>query len=190
MIESPFEGRAKIYRTGNSLEFQIPTKKNWFIIFFLSIWMCGWFMGESFAIGQVFSNDTPLFANLFLLVWLVGWTVGGFFAIAMLLWTVAGQEIIKVDNGILELGRQIFSFKKSKKYHINEIRFMRINPSAENDIWSTGYQRNFFGLKGGVLKLDYGLKTLKFGGGIDEAEGRLIIETLKLNPNFKESNFG
>lgn len=53
-----------------------------------------------------------------------------------------------------------------------------------------GYQRNLFGLKGGVLKFDYGLKTLKFAGGIDEAEGRLLIETLRINSNFKEPNFG
>lgn len=52
-----------------------------------------------------------------------------------------------------------------------------------------GYQRNLFGLKGGVLKFDYGLKTLKFASGIDEAEGRLIIETFKINPNFTEQNF-
>ena len=34
-----------------------------------------------------------------------------------------------------------------------------------------------------------GLQTLKFCAGIDEAEGRVLIEALKVNPNFKEVNF-
>ena len=190
MIETPSNGRAKIFKNGNSIEFQIPAKKNWFIIIFLTAWLGGWFMGETFAIGELFNSDTPVFANAFLLFWLTGWTVGGLFAITILLWSIAGQEIIKIENGILEIGRQIFSLKRIKKYQITELRHLSINPTADNDVWGMGYQRNLFGLKGGVLKFDYGLKTLKFGGGIDEAEGRLIIETLKLNPNFKETNFG
>lgn len=190
MIETPFNGRAKIFRNGNNIEVQIPTKKNWFVIIFLTAWMGGWFMGESFAITTLFFGDTPLLANAFLLFWLTGWTVGGLFCITILLWSIAGQEIIKVENGVIEIGRQIFSLKRSKKYHINEVRQLSINPTFDNDVWGMGYQRNLFGLKSGVLKFDYGLKTLKFAGGIDEAEGRLLIETLKINPNFKEPNFG
>lgn len=190
MIEKPFNGRAKIFKNGHSIEFQIPTKKNWFIIIFLTVWLGGWFMGETFALAQIFSNDSPAFADAFLLIWLTGWTIGGLFAITILLWSVAGQETIRVDNGILEIGRHIFNLKWTKKYEIAELRHLTINQTADNDIWGMGYQRNLLGLKGGILKFDYGLKTLKFGGGIDEAEGRLIIETLKLNPNFKEINFG
>ena len=142
-------------------------------------------MGESFAIMQLFNDETPLFANAFLLFWLTGWTVGGFFAITTLLWLLSGQEIIRVDNGVIEIGRQIFDFKRSKMYHINEVKHLSINPNSDNDIWGMGYQRNFFGLRGGVLKFDYGLKTLKFAGGIDEAEGRLLISVFKVNPNFQ-----
>ena len=189
MIETPSNGRAKLIKNGHTIEIQIPTKKNWFLIIFLSVWMGGWFMGETFAITQLFNDETPLFANTFLLFWLTGWTVGGIFAVTILLWSVAGREIIRVENGIIEIGRQIFDFKRSKMYHINEIKHFSINPTFDNDIWGLGYQRNLFGLKGGVLKFDYGMKTLKFGGGIDEAEGRLLIDAFKVNPNFKETNF-
>jgi len=191
MIETPSNGRAKIFKNGNNLEVQIPTKKNWFVIIFLTAWMGGWFIGETFAITTLFFGDTPFFANAFLLFWLTGWTVGGLFCITILLWSIAGQEIIKIENGIIEISKQIFSLKRSKKYHIDEVRHLTINPTSDNDMWGMGYQRNLFGLKGGgVLKFDYGLKTLKFAGGIDEAEGRLMIETLKMNSNFKEQNFG
>lgn len=104
------------------------------MIIFLTAWLGGWFMGETFAITTLFFGDTPLFANAFLIFWLTGWTVGGFFCITILLWSIAGQEIIKVENGVIELGRQLFSLKTSKKYHINDVRHLTINPTSDNDI--------------------------------------------------------
>lgn len=190
MIETPSNGRARIFKNGNNIEVQIPTKKNWFLMIFLTAWLGGWFMGETFAITTLFFGDTPVLADAFLLFWLAGWTVGGIFCIAILLWSIAGQEIIKVENGVIELGRRIFNLTKSKKYHIHDIRYLTINPAPDYDIWGMGYQRSMFWLKGGVLKFDYGLKTLKFAGGIDEAEGRLLIQVLRTNPNFNETNFG
>lgn len=191
MIETPANGRAKVYKNGNNIEVQIPTKKNWFVITFLMVWMGGWFIGEVSVITVLFTNDTPLFANVFLLFWLTAWTIGGLFTMRTILWLIAGLEIIKVEDGILEIGRQILNFKKTKKYQITEVRYLAINPVSINDIWGMGSQRNIFSFNNnGVIKFDYGLKTLKFGGGIEEAEGRLLIETLKLNPNFSETNFG
>ncbi len=146
-------------------------------------------MGLSSVLGALVMDDQPIFANAFLFVWLIGWIIGGFFVIATLLWSIAGLELIKVDGGILEIGKEIFNIKRSKKYQIDEIKHLAISPNVLNDVWGLGHQRNFFGLSGGTVKFDYGLKTFKFGAGIDEAEGRLLIESFKLNPNFKESNF-
>lgn len=131
MIESPSNGRAKIFKNGNTIEVQIPAKKNWFIIIFLTAWLGGWFMGETFVISTLFFGETPLFANVFLLFWLTGWTVGGLFCISILLWSIVGQEIVRAENGVIEIGRQIFSLKKSKKYHINDVRQLAINPTSQ-----------------------------------------------------------
>lgn len=190
MIETPFQGQARILKSGNTLEVKIPTKKNWPVIIFLTAWMGGWVMGEIFAISTLFFGSTPLLANAFLLFWLTGWTVGGLFFISVLLWMVAGKEIIKIENGIIEIGREVFSLKRSKKYHIHEVRHLCINISPENDLLGLGYQKSLFGLKGGILKFDYGMKTLQFANNIDEAEARLLIATFKTNLNFKEENFG
>lgn len=66
---------------------------------------------------------------------------------------------------------------------------MSLNPSRGNNIRETRNKGTIFFQNRGVLKFDYGLATLKFGDGIDEAEGRLLIELFKVNPNFKEKNF-
>lgn len=190
MIETPSQGQATITQAGNSLQVLIPTRKNWFAIIFLTAWMGGWVMGEVFAITTLFFGSTPLLANAFLLFWLTGWTVAGLFCVTILLWTIAGQEIIKVENGILEVGRQVFSLKRSKQYLLREVRHLGLGTSLEDGLIGMGYQKNFFGLKGGILQFDYGLKTIKFANSIDEAEARSLISIFKANPNFKGENFG
>lgn len=188
MIEKPSTGRAEIYKNGHSIEIHIPTKKSWPAVIFLMAWLGGWLMGEVTAISQIFDEDSPGFAKAFLFVWITMWTVGGGFALVVLLWLVAGREVIVVDSGILEIGRQVFNLKRSKKYDIKLIRHLAINPTAGVEV-RDNRQRVPLG-KGGVLKFDYGLKTVKFGGNIEEAEGRLLIEAFKVNPNFRETNFG
>jgi hypothetical protein len=189
MLEKPSNGRSEIFNNGQRLEIVIPSKKNWFLVIFLSAWLCGWLMGESFAITQLFDSETPLFANAFLIVWLTLWTIGGAFAITILFWMVIGKEKLLVDSNVLEIGKHIFSFKISKKYDINEVKHLATNPAHENDFWGMNYQRSLLGVKSGALKFDYGLKTIKFASAIEEAEGRLILDLFKKNSNFRESNF-
>jgi len=53
----------------------------WGVVAFLIFWLCGWAMGEVFALGALFSGGTPWPVKLFLLVWVVFWTIGGLAAI-------------------------------------------------------------------------------------------------------------
>jgi hypothetical protein len=190
MIEKPSSGRAKFLKNGNSVEVIIPTKTNWFIVIFYTFWLGGWVMGEVLVFEQLRSNDLPAEARPFLLFWIAGWTIGGLYAITLLLWTLAGQETVKVENGILEIGKQIFKLKRTKKYDTREVRHFAINVDSSTDMWSMTNLSGFFSRKNGVLKFDYGSKTFKFGTGIEEAEGRILLEAFKLNPNFAASNFG
>lgn len=155
----------------------------------MGTWLVGWFMGESFAIGTLMNGDTPIFANTFMLFWLTGWTIGGAFAITMLFWLLVGVERISIEHKTLEIGKHIFSLKRTKKYDLNSVMNIAINPQPSNDFFGMNQSQNFFGLKGGVLKFDYGMKTIRFAGGIEEAEGRMLIDSLKENSNFNEKNF-
>ncbi len=46
---------------------------------------------------------------------------------------------------------------------------------------------DFWGLTGGKLKFDYGLKTIKFGNGIDEAEAKHLIDEIKRRGYYKNN---
>lgn len=189
MIEKPTNGRARINQDINSLNISIPSKKNWFIIIFMTAWMGGWVMGEAFAIRTIFNSDTPIIANAFLLFWLVGWTVGGAFVIYTISWQLVGREIINVERGLLRIEKSVKGIGRKKVYDINSIQNIDINPTQDFGIWGGNYNLNLFGMKGGKIKFDYGMKTIKFANDIDEAEARMIIEKLKGNTNLKEDNF-
>jgi hypothetical protein len=49
----------------------------WVIVAFLTFWLCGWAVGEGFAIWALFFSGTPWPVKLFLLFWLTLWTFGG-----------------------------------------------------------------------------------------------------------------
>jgi hypothetical protein len=52
-MEKPYNGRAIFQDNVTELQIVIPAKRNWFVIIFLGAWLCGWFMGESFALASV-----------------------------------------------------------------------------------------------------------------------------------------
>lgn len=187
MIEQPSAGRAKIYRDGDTIEITIASKKNWFSIIFLTAWLGVWFMGEFSALERVFNQNTDTTPISLLIFWLVGWTMGGLLIIVILLWFIGGEEIITVDNGVLELGRQIFGLGPIKLYQITDIKQMTVSPTRDKDQW--GNSRGRYLIKSGLIEFDYGLKTIKFGGEFDLAEARALVATFKLNKNFTETNF-
>ena len=61
----------------------------------------------------------------------------------------------------------------------------------ENPLYSAwGRRADFSGLYNtGVIRFDYGLKTVQIAGGIDEAEASHIIEQLKSRRLLTDKNF-
>jgi hypothetical protein len=106
---------------------------------------------------------------------LVEWTVGGCVAIYIWLWNVAGHEIISLTPTSLTIRRDILGFGRSKEYDLPSVRNLRIDPWPENTNLTSRTQL----LVGGTIAFDYGAKTFRFGGGVDEAEASHLIELLK-----------
>jgi len=189
MIEQPFSGRATLDFNGRSLKISIPSRKNAFIILFFCVWLVGWFFGEKSALTEILRSEN-IAANGFLLFWLIGWTIGGLFALAILLWTAFGEEIITFDDRILQVGKGFFNFSfRTKKYETKHLKNLVLNPSSGGDINSLFSQKkigDFWGITGGKISFDYGMKTIKFGIGIDEAEARHIISEIKRLNLYKE----
>jgi len=191
-MERPYSGRSIIIETMHGLSIEIPPKRNWFVIIFLTGWLGGWLIGELFAFGFLIGvfggKEGNNLGSLFILFWLIAWTAGGFFAIRTWLWMIAGIEIISFDNNELTIQKKAAILYPPKIYDLGEVKNFSLNPSpttdsyfgmnSNKDLWNLG--------SNGVFKFDYGYKTIKIGNGIDEAEGRFILEKIKAKNLIKE----
>lgn len=186
-MEVPSKGRAKIYEDINRLEITIPSARIWIAIIFLTFWMGGWLFGEVTVIGILWKQDTPLFANAFLLFWLLGWTLGGAFVIFVIANMVAGKEVISLERGELRIFRGVFGIGRKKTYDCGEIKNLQLNPELQNSPM-VSQVRSIYRLNSGTLKFDYGMKTIKFAAGIDEAEARFLFKKIAADRNIHNSN--
>lgn len=135
-------------------------------------------MGELFAIQDLLSGD-HVGIDFFTLIWLIGWTIGGVFISAVLLWSVLGQETIVVERRFLSLSKGLKDFGLRKRsYDLRTMDHLELNHEP-NKAGNYGAAGVFFGLIGGKIRFDYGMRTIKFGAGIDEAEARHLIDLIK-----------
>ena len=146
----------------------------------------------TFALTMVFSfdGDGDNFPQLFTAVWLIGWTLGGFYAIKTLIWMIFGKEIITFSTGQFSINRSGALLEKIKTYDLNEAKDFRINATEdENGISFGGNTRRRSVIEPSVIHFDYGLKTLKFGIGIDEAEAKFLLTQLKQKGFLTQKHF-
>jgi hypothetical protein len=189
MFVKPPGPRHTAIEQANGLTIRIPSKRNVFLLAFLTFWLCGWLAGEIMApIGfftQVGKNPG---AAAFMLVWLCFWTVGGACAIYIWLWQVKGCEVVTVSPAALGIKREVFGYGRSKHYDAAEIRQLRVAP-VPFDPFDFRAGLTFWGIGGGALAFDYGFKTFRFGAGVDEAEARVILQTIIARlPRVSETN--
>ena len=172
--------KASVFDTPEGLVINIPAAKNWPITLFIGLWLCGWAFGEVSVIHMLATGKTLGRGSLFLFGWLGAWTVGGYLAISLLLWSIAGHEIISLTPVSLVIRRDTLGFGRSREYDLPSVKKLRIAGSPINYGWTSPSQS----MLGGTIAFDYGSKTFRFGGGLDEAEASQLIERLKSRYSF------
>jgi len=163
----------------------IPSKKNIFLVLFLSAWLVGWCAGFFGAGSQLLNGHMKdAGGTAFLATWLVGWTVGGGFAFFIWFWMIFGKEIITLKSDALCIKKDIKGFGKEHEYDLSHLKNLRVMSGGFNPFDFSSAMR-FWGYGGGLIAFDYGAKTFRFGSSIDEAEADIIISKLKERGNFK-----
>ena len=95
---------------------------------FLSVWLCGWAVGEAIVLTVlvrgarallVAAQETPapphggaLAMGIFLLVWLTFWTIGGLSALRELLRCFAAEDRLELGSGELLCLRRLGPFRR------------------------------------------------------------------------------
>lgn len=180
MIEKPINGRAKIDSEGAAFQICIPTQKNWFVILFLCAWLIGWYIGESSVLTDFLAGRADQ-GQIFTLVWLVFWTFAGVYALISLVWSLIGQEIFRIDNQYIQVGKGFGNMMVfSNRYDIRSIHDLMVNREDEPiSLWNRWNSPNLGKLSGGTIQFNSGSKTVKFGIGISIREATYLIGEIK-----------
>lgn len=143
---------------------------------FLCFWFTVWTLGGLFTLSTWLSGQSSQDKSGFLGSWLLGWAVAEVLVGGQLLWFFRGQEIITVVGGELRIRQQAGPLHREKSYDTAQIRYLR----AQDDEWEDGFgKRQRLPLSGGAVHFDYGAQTVKFGIGLPEYEGSLVVSFLQ-----------
>ena len=156
-------------------EITIGAQRNLFLMLFLLFWVSGWTFGGGATITTLFSRGF----QPFLLFWLCGWAFGEACVLAILCWQFSGAEIIRIQGADLEIGCQMLGFTRRKLFRGSEIRDLS---ACQPQIFNRYNQMSlpfFVANKTGSVKFAYGARTIYVAPGLDEAEGRLIVDRLR-----------
>jgi hypothetical protein len=178
-MEPIYNGRAVINEALGQIEILIPTRKVYIIIVFFCVWLMPISIGGAIAIISMFlAPEVPVFAPFLVLLF---WGAAVTFVGRMLWWMIAGKEVIEIDHNILQITQKGLLFSKPKVYDIKECRDFRSIDNPFTNAFPLMIKSFFFsmGANTGTIAFDYGMKTIKFAGAIDEAEGKHIINLLK-----------
>ena len=174
-VEKPVEGRAKVDDKGIFLKITIPSKKNIFLVLFLCGWFGFWSIPETDIVKDLVQGTQDNGFELFPLFWLMAWTVVGVIVLLVILWIIAGNEVITLSTLTIKIERKAYGLGLSKEYTLSELRNFRIQSGGES-IYS---EMESWGFGSGRFAFEYELKTVKFASGIDEEEAVTLLEVFK-----------
>jgi hypothetical protein len=151
---------------------RVRAQRNIFALLFLPLWLIGWTIGGVAAIRQLLSTG-----QIFLLVWLCGWALGWLFATATIAWMIGGSELIGTTGGDLEIGHSLLGLTRSRLYRGRDVS--HLSPADTPFFARFQFSLPFLmRTRSGAIKFSYGGRTVYAAQGLDEAEGRMVVERL------------
>jgi len=173
----PGRSRAVVSHVPGGVRVVIPTRKRWFDLLFAPVWLVGWAMGEYSALGAIFGEpDGP--TPWFLVLWLVIWTFGGVAVLGAFVYGAFGREVIEAAGGTLRVRREALGLGRTLEYAAHDVRRVRVSPAPNDSFsWPGGLQS--WGSGRGLIAFDHGARTIRFCGGVEEAEAERIAGLLR-----------
>ncbi len=186
MRVEPSKPRFTVRQTADGLSISTPAPRSWFTLLFLTAWLGGWTIGGISAMSDVSRGGD---GQAFLFFWLVMWALGELYALAVVLWQLSGREEILVSSDRLVQRIWLGGLNRAREFTSAAISHLRVSPQLDV-MWTnqTRWVPPLFGPGTGTIAFDYGAKTYRVGAGLDEAEGRLVLDQLRSHfPRLMES---
>ncbi len=149
------------------------------MLLFLPVWLAGWVFGEAAALATLVGRRGPGSApDLLLVFWLLAWSVAGVLVVAAFLWNAFGRETVEISGRTLRVSRRALGLGRTREYDGAQVRELRVlapppGPPAQPE----GMRHAGFG--GGAVAFEYGTRTVRVLGGLDEEEAARVGEELR-----------
>ncbi len=150
------------------------------MLLFLPLWLAGWVFGEAAALAALAGRErlrSPA-PDAFLVLWLLAWSVAGVLVVAAFLWNAFGRETVEISGRTLRVSRRALGLGRTREYDGAQVRELRVlapppGPPAQPE----GMRHAAFG--GGAVAFEYGTRTVRVLGGLDEPEAARVVEELR-----------
>jgi len=190
-IIKPIAPRYIATQMGDSLRITLPSRSQWLFMIPISLVLLVWLSAALFvivALGAILVGATEIrvqsvSGSLFLLglvtLMLVLFSAGSLRIIYVVLWNLAGREVIEASRQSIRLSRVVPGWTRTQEYLAEHIRDLRVSPQ-----YMPNFQRQsvmgFFGLGGahGQLAFDYGARTIHCADA-DEAEVKMMLAEIR-----------
>ena len=159
--------RIAIRQTDDGLGIHIPPARRIGPVLFLSFWLCGWAVGEYFALAELLRSGLAA-PDLFLLVWIVPWTIGGALVIWTIVWQLFGVERLYFTAGALV-----------REWGLLALRGRRVLPGSviREVTISTGSGPDLAGL--GTIRVATTGRPMRIGNGLSKYEAELVAKLIR-----------
>lgn len=176
-IVEPGKGRAVIEQDGTGLRITIPARTYFFTTTISVLFVPFWIFGVLAATYKIVSEPLS-FGTAYMAFWLTGWTLGGLWILNVLLWNLAGKEIIELSPTILKRHKQIPFFGRSREYAVASITDLRLSAPR---LYQYYYQQDMSFLifnDAGAISFDYGRETHRLGSSLDQADADHVVREM------------
>ncbi|RST86649.1 hypothetical protein EJC49_09245 [Aquibium carbonis] len=165
--------RVTFRKTQDGIGVYNPTRRNIGLVIFMLVWLCGWAMGEWFALAQLFGSGGPFAVDLFLLVWVSFWTLGGLAALAVLAWNLVGVEkLFLIEGGGIVTERGFGAITRRKVFRVDQLSGVEL---AEQQ----GRHAANGAFSGGAVRFVADGKPQSFGIGLDDEEADRVVTLMQ-----------
>ena len=157
--------RVTIRETGDGLGIHLPAVKHVPVILFLLVWLCGWSIGEWFALSEILRGGLGG-PDVFLVFWVTLWSAAGAAALSIVLWQLFGVERLFVTGGALVKETGIGPLRRRRVWALENVG--AVVPAGERK----------GGRRGGIAFEADG-KLRHFGRGMNPAETEAVLAALR-----------
>lgn len=172
---------------GDKLTLWIPVQRIYPLIIVLGGWSFLWLcLGTLFLFSVNSSNQKGEFDPSLILTGIIPWFIVGALLVYMLARQFFGKEKIEVTNQSIKISQNVLGINFPKEYLAEHIKNLDLARVSLSDLTSWGRNAILWDFGVGLISFDYGAKTIKFAGGIFDAEAKQIIAEIQQRfPQYK-----